>query len=80
MRPQDHVCSWRVSKRAPTTRYGLVGVSIGRAGALAEDVGETSDYLAILGPNPPRPLPKPSAPSTIEPPVLPPPVLPPQHH
>src|ERR1019366_196982 len=47
--PQDHVCSWRVSKHAPTTRYGLLGVSISRGGALAEDVGETSDYLGILG-------------------------------
>ena len=78
--PQDHVCSWRVSKHAPTTRYGLLGVSISRGGALAEDVGETSDYLGILGPKPPRPLPKPSAPAHIEPPVLPPPVLPPPRH
>ena len=68
--PQDHTCSWRISRRAPSTRYGLVGISITRGGSLTEDVGETTDYLGILGPKPPPPAPKPAGPPRIEPPVV----------
>jgi hypothetical protein len=78
--PQDHICSWRISRRATTTRYGIVGVSISRGGSLSEDVAQTSDYLGILGAKPPPALPKQSAPSPVEQPVLPPPVFPPPHH
>jgi hypothetical protein len=72
--PQDHTCSWRISRRATSTRYGLVGISISRGGSLSDDVGETSDYLGILGAKPPPPLPKPSKP-VVGPPVGQPPAV-----
>jgi len=59
----DHICRWRVSKSAPTTRYGVVGVDFGRT--VAQEGVETfsaviNDYVGILGPKPPPPLPKPT--------------------
>lgn len=59
----DQICKWRVSKRAPTTRYGVVGVDFGRT--IAQEGAETfsaviNDYVGILGPKPPPPLPKPA--------------------
>lgn len=81
---QDHTCRYRVSRRAPTTRYGLLAVSIVRTIAQAnggEFEGQSTDYLGILGPKPPPPLPRPpSGPPQQGPPLVPPPLIPPPHH
>ena len=58
----DHICRWRVSKRAPTSRYRVLGANITRTvgveGAEPFDAIIT-DYVGILGRKPPPPLPKP---------------------
>ena len=72
---KDRTCSWRVSRQAPTTRYGLIGLSISKPNALGDFSGTTTDYVGILGPKPPPPLPKPTGPPVVTPPpvILPPP-------
>ncbi len=60
----DHLCRWRVSKLAPTTRYGVIGVNFGHT--VGAEGAETfsaviNGYVGILGPNPPPALPKPGS-------------------
>jgi hypothetical protein len=79
----DHICKWRVSKHAPTTRYDVLGLNITRTVAQANG-GDFSaiitDYVGILGPKPPPAPPKPS--HVVGPPsgVVMPPVPPPHRH
>jgi hypothetical protein len=60
----DHLCRWRVSKQAPTTRYGVIGVDFGHTEGVegAETFSAViNGFVGILGPKPPPPLPKPGA-------------------
>ncbi len=60
----DHLCRWRVSKLAPSTRYGVIGVDFGHTEGVegAETFSAViNDYVGILGLKPPPPLPKPGA-------------------
>ena len=75
----DHLCRWRVSKHAKTTRFEVLGANITRsAGVEGVEPFDAiiNDYVGILGPKPPPPLPKPLPPTqpipTPIPPVLPP--------
>lgn len=63
----DHICRWRVSNRAPTTHYGVLGVDFGHTEG--SEGAETfsaviNNYIGILGPKPPPPLPKPVPPES----------------